>query len=82
MFTVSLLLVGVSYADHLYLHVSTREETSALRKQLDTQTKELSQRMHQIEELKEKERIANENVSAFLLAIAVKADCFVDHLAF
>lgn len=82
--TVILLLafVGVSYADHLYVHLSTREETSALRKQLDTQTKELNQTMRQIEELKEKERIANENVSDFVLAIAVKADCFVHHLAF
>ncbi|KAG5390475.1 hypothetical protein IGI04_032016 [Brassica rapa subsp. trilocularis] len=47
------------------------EETSSLRKQLESQTKELNQRMRQIEELKEKERIVNENVSRFLLARVV-----------
>ncbi|CAE5958599.1 unnamed protein product [Arabidopsis arenosa] len=46
------------------------EETSSLRKQLDTQTKELNQRMRQIEELKEKERIANENVEGLMTDIA------------
>lgn len=71
-----LAFVGPTYADLLFLHISTREETNSLRKQLDTQTKELKQRMRQIEELKEKERIANENVSEFLLAITMKADCF------
>lgn len=55
-----------------FLYKSTREETSSLRKQLDSQTKELNQRMRQIEELREKERIANENVSEFLLARVVK----------
>ncbi|VVA93814.1 unnamed protein product [Arabis nemorensis] len=48
----------------------SREETNSLRKQLDTQTKELKQRMRQIEELKEKERIANENVEGLMTDIA------------
>ncbi|CAH8381689.1 unnamed protein product [Eruca vesicaria subsp. sativa] len=48
----------------------SREETSSLRKQLNSQTKELSQRMRQIEELKEKERIANENVEGLMTDIA------------
>ncbi|CAN6985181.1 unnamed protein product [Brassica oleracea var. botrytis] len=46
------------------------EETSSLKKQLDSQTKELHQRMRQIEELKEKERIANENVEGLMTDIA------------
>ncbi|CAG7864581.1 unnamed protein product [Brassica rapa] len=46
------------------------EEISSLRKQLDSQTKELNQRMRQIEELKEKERIANENVEGLMTDIA------------
>ncbi|XP_010477999.1 PREDICTED: myosin-9 [Camelina sativa] len=53
-----------------HLLEESREETSALRKQLDTQTKELNQRMRQIEELKEKERIANENVEGLMTDIA------------
>ncbi|WZZ45657.1 hypothetical protein YC2023_041916 [Brassica napus] len=48
----------------------SREETSSLKKQLDSQTKELHQRMRQIEELKEKERIANENVEGLMTDIA------------
>ncbi|ESQ34169.1 hypothetical protein EUTSA_v10006977mg [Eutrema salsugineum] len=48
----------------------SREETSSLRKQLDSQMKELNQRLHQIEELKEKERIANENVEGLMTDIA------------
>ncbi|KAJ0257862.1 Paramyosin [Hirschfeldia incana] len=48
----------------------SREETSSLRKQLGSQTKELNQRMRQIEELKEKERIANENVEGLMTDIA------------
>ncbi|KAJ4879806.1 Uncharacterized protein Rs2_36860 [Raphanus sativus] len=47
-----------------------REGTSSLRKQLDSQTKELNQRMRQIEELREKERIANENVEGLMTDIA------------
>ncbi|KAG2269425.1 hypothetical protein Bca4012_071720 [Brassica carinata] len=46
------------------------EEISSLRKQLNSQTKELNQRMRQIEELKEKERIANENVEGLMTDIA------------
>lgn len=46
---------------------------------METQTKELNQRMRQIEELKEKERIANENVSEFLLAINAKDVCFMGY---
>ncbi|KAL1198286.1 hypothetical protein V5N11_026951 [Cardamine amara subsp. amara] len=53
-----------------HLLEESREETSSLRKQLDTQTKELKQRMRQIEELKEKERIANENVEGLMTDIA------------
>ncbi|AEE30546.1 paramyosin [Arabidopsis thaliana] len=53
-----------------HLLEASREETSSLRKQLDTQTKELNQRMRQIEELKEKERIANENVEGLMTDIA------------
>ncbi|KAG7593031.1 hypothetical protein ISN45_Aa01g018660 [Arabidopsis thaliana x Arabidopsis arenosa] len=53
-----------------HLLEESREETSSLRKQLDTQTKELNQRMRQIEELKEKERIANENVEGLMTDIA------------
>ncbi|CAN8291293.1 unnamed protein product [Cochlearia groenlandica] len=48
----------------------SREETSSLRKQVDTLTMELNQRMHQIEEHKEKERIANENVEGLMTDIA------------
>ncbi|CAA7023636.1 unnamed protein product [Microthlaspi erraticum] len=48
----------------------SREETSSLRKQLDSQTKELNHRLRQIEELKEKERIANENVEGLMTDIA------------
>ncbi|KAJ4916660.1 Uncharacterized protein Rs2_02210 [Raphanus sativus] len=48
----------------------SREETSSLKKLLDSQTKELNQRMRQIEELKEKERIANENVEGLMTDIA------------
>ncbi|KAF2577662.1 hypothetical protein F2Q68_00005642 [Brassica cretica] len=47
-----------------------REETRSLRKQLDSQTKELNQRMRQIEEVKEKERIANENIEGLMTDIA------------
>ncbi|KFK40696.1 hypothetical protein AALP_AA2G029300 [Arabis alpina] len=48
----------------------SREETISLRKQLDSQTKELNQKMRQIEELKEKERVANENVEGLMTDIA------------
>ncbi|KAL0698834.1 hypothetical protein Bca4012_054956 [Brassica carinata] len=52
-------------------HLSSRsEETSSLRKQLDSHTKELNQRMRQIEELKEKERLANDNVEGLMTDIA------------
>ncbi|KAG2318840.1 hypothetical protein Bca52824_012053 [Brassica carinata] len=53
-----------------FLNKSTREETSSLRKQLDSHTKELNQRMRQIEELKEKERLANDNVEGLMTDIA------------
>ncbi|KAF8047475.1 hypothetical protein N665_3003s0001 [Sinapis alba] len=48
----------------------SREEASSVRKQLDSQTKELNKRMRQIEELKEKERVANENVEGLMTDIA------------
>ncbi|CAH8349687.1 unnamed protein product [Eruca vesicaria subsp. sativa] len=46
------------------------EETSSLRKQLDSQTNELNQRLRQIEENKEKKRMANENVEGLITDIA------------
>ena len=40
---------------------------SLLKQHVEAQAKELDHRMHRVEELEEKERVANENVSLRLL---------------
>ncbi|KAK9188815.1 hypothetical protein WN944_020220 [Citrus x changshan-huyou] len=47
-----------------------RAESSLLKEHLEAQAKELSHRMKRIEELEEKERIANESVEGLMLDIA------------
>ncbi|XP_021746490.1 uncharacterized protein At3g49055-like [Chenopodium quinoa] len=47
-----------------------RAESSLLKEHLETQSKELSQRKHRIEELEEKERQANENIEGLMIDIA------------
>ena len=41
----------------------SRAESSLLKEHVEAQDKELTDRMRRIEELQEKERVANENVS-------------------
>lgn len=47
-----------------------RAETVFLKENAEAQTKELMQKRQQVEELKEKERVANENVEGLMLDIA------------
>ncbi|GKV14625.1 hypothetical protein SLEP1_g25468 [Rubroshorea leprosula] len=47
-----------------------RAESSLLKEQIEVQAKELSNRMHRIEELEEKERVANESVEGLMMDIA------------
>ncbi|KAF5183545.1 Paramyosin [Thalictrum thalictroides] len=47
-----------------------RTESSLLKAHVEAQSKELSQRKHRIEELEEKERVANESVEGLMLDIA------------
>ncbi|XP_057416776.1 uncharacterized protein LOC130711254 [Lotus japonicus] len=47
-----------------------RAELSLLKLHIEAQTKELDQRMHRIEELEEKERVANENIEGLMMDIA------------
>ncbi|GLT32293.1 hypothetical protein SLA2020_069690 [Shorea laevis] len=47
-----------------------RAESSLLKEQIEIQAKELSNRMHRIEELEEKERVANESVEGLMMDIA------------
>lgn len=48
-----------------YCFTGLRAELSLLKTHLEAQAKELSQRKHQIKELEEKERVANESVHTF-----------------
>lgn len=47
-----------------------RAESSLLKQHLETQSKELNERKHRIEELEEKERQANENIEGLMIDIA------------
>ncbi|XP_047161412.1 filament-like plant protein 3 [Vigna umbellata] len=47
-----------------------RAELSLLKQHVEAQAKELDQRMHRIEELEEKERVANENIEGLMMDIA------------
>ncbi|KAJ0010246.1 hypothetical protein Pint_34449 [Pistacia integerrima] len=47
-----------------------RAESNLLKEHVESQAKELSHRMRRIEELEEKERVANENVEGLMLDIA------------
>ncbi|XP_010248696.1 PREDICTED: myosin-4-like [Nelumbo nucifera] len=47
-----------------------RAESSLLKSHMEVQTKELSQRKHRIEELEEKERVANESIEGLMMDIA------------
>lgn len=51
-----------------------RAESSLLKEHLEAQAKELSHRMKRIEELEEKERVANESVEGLMLDIAAAED--------
>ena len=46
-----------------YCFYVLRAELSVLKEHVEDQAKELNHRMYRIEELEEKERVANENVS-------------------
>lgn len=67
----TILIFYLSCIDHLFfcLHLITvlRAESSLLKEHIEAQSKELSHRMHRIEKLEEKERVANENVSYLYL---------------
>lgn len=52
-----------------YCLTALRAELSLLKQHIEAQTKELDHRMHRIEELEEKERVANENVSLIKFAL-------------
>ncbi|KAG5000081.1 hypothetical protein AAZX31_08G129200 [Glycine max] len=47
-----------------------RAELSLLKQHIEAQVKELDHRMHRIEELEEKERVANENIEGLMMDIA------------
>ncbi|KAK2384544.1 golgin subfamily A member [Trifolium repens] len=47
-----------------------RAELSLLKQHIEAQTKELDHRMHRVEELEEKERVANENIEGLMMDIA------------
>ncbi|KAE9610331.1 hypothetical protein Lal_00006397 [Lupinus albus] len=47
-----------------------RAELSLLKQHIEAQAKELDHRMHRIEELQEKERVANENIEGLMMDIA------------
>jgi len=48
-----------------------RAELSLLKQHIEAQAKELDQRMRRIEELEEKERVANDNVSLTVFYISL-----------
>ena len=48
-----------------------RAELSLLKQHIEAQAKELDHRMHRVEELEEKERVANENVSLITFATSL-----------
>ncbi|KAF8378199.1 hypothetical protein HHK36_029536 [Tetracentron sinense] len=50
--------------------VELRAESSLLKAHVEAQAKEISQRKHHIEELEEKERVANESVEGLMMDIA------------
>ncbi|KAF3961109.1 hypothetical protein CMV_014236 [Castanea mollissima] len=50
--------------------VELRAESSLLKEHVEAQAKELNHRMHQIEELEEKERVANESIEGLMMDIA------------
>lgn len=54
-----------------YCFTALRAELSLLKQHIEAQAKELVHRMHRIEELEEKERVANENVSLIMLSISL-----------
>ncbi|CAL0306549.1 unnamed protein product [Lupinus luteus] len=47
-----------------------RAELSSLKQHIEAQAKDLNHRMHRIEELEEKERVANENIEGLMMDIA------------
>ncbi|KAL5188333.1 Uncharacterized protein HKD37_05G013828 [Glycine soja] len=47
-----------------------RAELSLLKQHVEAQAKELDHRMHRVEELEEKERVANENIEGLMMDIA------------
>ncbi|XP_058731558.1 uncharacterized protein LOC131603274 [Vicia villosa] len=47
-----------------------RAELSLLKQHIEAQAKELDHRMHRVEELEEKERVANENIEGLMMDIA------------
>lgn len=51
-----------------YCLTTLRAELSLLKQHIEAQAKELDHRMHRVEELEEKERVANENVSVIMFA--------------
>ena len=50
----------------MYCFAGLRAESVLLKEHMEAQAKELNHRQHRIEELEEKERMANENVSFIL----------------
>lgn len=50
----------------MYCFAGLRAESILLKEHMETQAKELNHRQRRIEELEEKERMANENVSFML----------------
>lgn len=44
---------------------------SLLKEHIEAQAKELDHRLHRIEELEEKERVANESVSCYCLSVSL-----------
>ncbi|RHN55591.1 hypothetical protein MtrunA17_Chr5g0419511 [Medicago truncatula] len=52
------------------LRSQSLSELSLLKQHIEAQAKELDHRMHRVEELEEKERVANENIEGLMMDIA------------
>ncbi|OVA20564.1 hypothetical protein BVC80_1065g119 [Macleaya cordata] len=66
-------IVKASQLEIIELHHSVEElrvQSSQLKAQVEVQAKELNQRKHRMEELEEKERVANESVEDLMMDIA------------
>lgn len=50
----------------MYCFAGLRAESSLLKEHMEIQAKELDQKQRRVEELEEKERVANENVGSIL----------------